>query len=197
MNPITDDVTERASRIRLLLMDVDGVLTDGKFYFLPGPDGEIVETKAFDSQDGMALQWLRRKGIAAGLISGRNSPATTERATTAGFRYVYQGNLEKIPILEEIRTQSGLDPSQIAYIGDDFTDVVVMHRVGLAIATQNASQQVKDEADFVTRAAGGSGAVREAVELILTAQGLWTEILREYEIGSEQGRRRRPASTAG
>jgi 3-deoxy-D-manno-octulosonate 8-phosphate phosphatase (KDO 8-P phosphatase) len=197
MNRITEDVMERASRIRLLLMDVDGVLTDGKFYFFPGPDGEIVETKAFDSQDGIALQWLRRKGIAAGLISGRISPATTERATQAGFRYVYQGNLEKTPILEEIRAQAGLDPSQIAYIGDDFTDVVVMHRVGLAIATRNAAQQVKDEADFVTGASGGSGAVREAVELILTAQGLWTEILQEYEIGSELGRRRRPVSTAG
>ena len=196
MNHITDDVMERASRIRLLLMDVDGVLTDGKFYFFPGPDGEIVETKAFDSQDGIALQWLRRKGIAAGLISGRVSPATTARATQAGFRYVYQGNLEKIPIIEKIRSQSGLDSSQIAYIGDDFTDVVVMHRVGLAIATQNAAQEVKDEADFVTAAAGGSGAVREAVVLILKAQGLWPEILREYEIGSESARRPRPAATA-
>jgi 3-deoxy-D-manno-octulosonate 8-phosphate phosphatase (KDO 8-P phosphatase) len=156
-----------------------------------------METKAFDSQDGMALQWLRRKGIAAGLISGRVSPATTERATSAGFRYVYQGNLKKIPIIEEIRAQSGLDESQIAYIGDDFTDVVVMHRVGLAIATQNAAQPVKDEADYVTAAAGGSGAVREAVELILRAQGLWAEILQEYEIGCGLSRRRRPASTSG
>ena len=197
MNGITDDVRERASRIRLLLMDVDGVLTDGKFYFLPGPDGKIVETKAFDSQDGMALQWLRRKGIAAGLISGRDSPATTERAATAGFRYVYQGNTEKIPILEEIRTQAGLDASQIGYIGDDFTDVVVMHRVGLAIATGNAAPAVKDEADYVTAAPGGSGAVREAVELILTAQGLWTEILQQYEIGSGPNRRGRSTPTAG
>jgi 3-deoxy-D-manno-octulosonate 8-phosphate phosphatase (KDO 8-P phosphatase) len=197
MNPIPADVLERASHIRLVLMDVDGVLTDGKFYFFPGPDGEIMETKAFDSQDGMALQWLRRKGIAAGLISGRVSPATAERATSAGFRYVYQGNLEKIPIIEEIRAQSGLDESQIAYIGDDFTDVVVMHRVGLAIATQNAAQPVKDEADYVTAAPGGSGAVREAVELILRAQGLWAEILQQYEIGSEPGRRRRPARTSG
>jgi 3-deoxy-D-manno-octulosonate 8-phosphate phosphatase (KDO 8-P phosphatase) len=182
---ITADLQERASRIRLLLMDVDGVLTDGKFYFLAGPDGEVTETKGFDSQDGMALQWLRRKGIMAGLISGRVSPATTARAETAGFRYVYQGKLKKIPILEEIQADSGLESAQIAYIGDDFTDVVVMHRVGLSIAPNNAAPEVKREAHFVTTAGGGSGAVREAVKLILQAQDRWTEILEEYEIPPE------------
>jgi len=182
---MTADLHERASKIRLLLMDVDGVLTDGKFYFMTGPDGEVTETKGFDSQDGIALQWLRRKGIMAGLISGRISPATTARADTAGFRYVYQGKLEKIPILEEIKADAGLESAQIAYMGDDFTDVVVMHRVGLSIAPNNAAPEVKREADFITTASGGSGAVREAVKLILRAQGLWTEILQEYEIPPE------------
>lgn len=138
---------------------------------------------------------VRQKGIAAGLISGPISPATIERAAQAGFRLVCQGNLEKVPILEEIRTQSGLDSSQIAYIWDDFADVVVMHRVGLAITTRNAAPQVKDEADLVTGSAGGFGAVREAVELILKAQGLWAEMLQEFEISSEHGRRGRPTFT--
>ncbi len=182
---VTPDLRERASKIRLLLMDVDGVLTDGKFYFLTGPDGAVTETKGFDSQDGIALQWLRRKGIMAGLISGRVSPATTARADTAGFRYVYQGKMAKIPILEEIMADAGLESAQIAYIGDDFTDVVVMHRVGLSIAPSNAAPEVQREADFVTTACGGCGAVREAVKLILQAQGLWTEILKEYEIRAE------------
>src|SRR5262249_49801500 len=93
------DITQKASRIRLLLMDVDGVLTDGKLYNVPGPDGKMAETKGFDSQDGIALQWMARVGIATGLISGRVSPATVERATQCKFKYIYQGHTEKIPIL--------------------------------------------------------------------------------------------------
>ena len=126
------DVTPLASRIRLLLMDVDGVLTDGKLYNVPGPDGKMAETKGFDSQDGIALQWMARLGIATGLISGRVSPATVERANQCKFKYIYQGHTEKIPILNEILADAKLDPSEVAYIGDDFTDVVVMRRVGLA-----------------------------------------------------------------
>src|SRR5919198_4789064 len=95
-------VTRLASKIRLLLMDVDGVLTDGKFYNVPAPDGSMAETKGFDSQDGIALQWLHRLGIAGGLISGRISPATDERAKQVKFKYVYQGHTEKIPILNQI-----------------------------------------------------------------------------------------------
>ena len=177
------NVHELASKIRLLLMDVDGVLTDGKLYNVPGPDGKMVETKGFDSQDGISLQWLNRLGISAGLISGRSSPATAERARQCKFKYVYQGHIEKIPILEEILAHSGLNPSQVAYIGDDFTDVVAMRRVGLAIATANARPEVKKIAHYVTAVPGGQGAVREVVELVLEAQGRWSEILRHYEIG--------------
>jgi 3-deoxy-D-manno-octulosonate 8-phosphate phosphatase (KDO 8-P phosphatase) len=179
---ISTDVNQLAAKIRLLLMDVDGVLTDGRYHHFPGADGTLVETKSFDSQDGIALQWLNRVGIAGGLISGRTSPATTERARQAKFRYVYQGNTEKIPILQEILADAKLDPSQVAYIGDDFTDVVVMRRVGLGIATANARPEVKALAHYVTQAPGGQGAVREAVELLLKAQGRWDEILRHYEI---------------
>jgi 3-deoxy-D-manno-octulosonate 8-phosphate phosphatase (KDO 8-P phosphatase) len=173
----------RAAKIRLLLMDVDGVLTDGKLYSVPDAAGQMVETKGFDTQDGISLQWMAWKGILTGLISGRDSPATVERAKQCQMHYVYQGHIEKIPILEEILADAGLAKEQVAYIGDDLTDVVVMHRVGLAIAPANARAEVKAQAHYVTAAAGGSGAVREVVELILRSQGYWDEILRKYEAG--------------
>ena len=176
------NVAELAAPIKLLLMDVDGVLTDGRLYNVPDAQGNMVETKGFDSQDGIALQWLHWKGIKAGVISGRVSPATAERAKQVRMTYVYQGHIEKIPILEEILADAKLDKTQVAYIGDDLTDIVVMHRVGLAIATANARVEVKQEAHYVTSAPGGSGAVREAVEMILKAQGCWDEILQKYEI---------------
>ena len=176
------DITELASKIRLLLMDVDGVLTDGKLYNVPAPDGSMAETKGFDSQDGIALQWMARLGIPAGLISGRVSPATVERARQCKFKYVYQGHTEKIPILQEIMADSQLTPAEVAYIGDDFTDVVVMRRVGLAVATANARPEVKRVAHFVTVSVGGQGAVREVIELLLKAQGRWSEILKHYEV---------------
>ena len=176
------NVQELAAPVKLVLMDVDGVLTDGRLYNVPDAAGNMVETKAFDSQDGIALQWLGWKGIKTGLISGRNSPATVERARQCKFTYVYQGHIEKIPILEEILKDAAVNKEQVAYIGDDLTDVVVMHRVGLAIATANARYEVKQEAHYVTGAVGGSGAVREVVELILKAQGCWDEILKKYEI---------------
>ncbi len=177
-----EDVLARAARVRLLLMDVDGVLTDGSYWHLPDGKGGLAEVKAFDSQDGLALQWLRRLGIKAGLISGRVSIATEERARSAGFDFVYQGHLEKIPILDEILEKSGLEPSQVGYLGDDYTDVVIMHRVGFAIATANARPAVKQEAHWVSSRPGGKGAVREAVELILEAQGRLAAILDHYEL---------------
>jgi len=176
------DVTQLAAGIRLLLMDVDGVLTDGKLYNVPGPDGNMVETKGFDSQDGIGLQWLARLGIPTGLISGRVSPATIERAKQCKLKYVYQGHTEKIPILEEILADARIATAEVAYIGDDLTDVVVMRRVGLAIATANARPEVKAIAHYTTRVPGGQGAVREAIELLLQAQGRWSEILKHYEV---------------
>jgi 3-deoxy-D-manno-octulosonate 8-phosphate phosphatase (KDO 8-P phosphatase) len=176
------DITAQAAKIKLLLMDVDGVLTSGRLYNVPGPDGQMVETKGFDSQDGIGLQWLSWHGIRTGVISGRQSPATAERARQTKMSYVYQGHIEKIPILEEILADAGVDSSEVAYIGDDFTDIVIMHRVGLAIATANARAEVKGEAHYVTEAAGGEGAVREIVELLLKAQGKWCEILKHYEL---------------
>lgn len=162
-------------------MDVDGVLTDGKLFNVPNPAGGMAETKGFDSQDGIALQWLSWKGIKAGLISGRQSPATEERARQCKFSYVYQGHIEKIPILQEILADCKITPEEVAYIGDDLTDIVVMRRVGFAIATGNARPEVKKAAHYVTEAVGGQGAVREVCELILKAQGYWEEILKKYE----------------
>lgn len=173
---------ERAARVRLLLMDVDGVMTDGRLYNVPGPDGRVWETKGFDSQDGIALQWLCWKGIKTGLISGRDSAAAAERARQCRFAYVYQGHIEKIPILEEILADSRLDPSEVGYIGDDLTDIVVMRRVGFAVATANARPEVKRAAHWVTSEEGGRGAVRATAELILKAQGHWSDILRKYEV---------------
>jgi 3-deoxy-D-manno-octulosonate 8-phosphate phosphatase (KDO 8-P phosphatase) len=179
---VTDDLRQRFARTRMLLMDVDGVLTDGHLYNVPAPDGQMAETKAFDSQDGIALQWLSWYDIPTGVISGRLSPATTERAKQVKMRYVYQGHIEKIPILDEIAAQSGIEKQNIAYAGDDLTDVVVMRRVGLAIATANARPEVKRAAHYVTSAPGGSGAIREVAELILQAQGHWASILKKYEV---------------
>ncbi len=162
-------------------MDVDGVLTNGKLYYIPDSQGQIVETKGFDSQDGIALQWLGWKGIKTGVISGRLSPATQERARQVKMTYVYQGHIEKVPILEEILKDSKLDASAVAYIGDDLTDVVIMRRVGLPVATANARDEVKRHAQYVTKATGGQGAVREVIELLLRAQNLWRDILEHYE----------------
>ena len=180
MNP---DIESRAARIRLLLMDVDGVLTDGHLINVPGPDGKMYETKMFDSQDGIALQWLNWYAIQTGVVSGRVSPATEERARQVKMTYVYQGHIEKIPILEEIQKASGIAFDEIAYAGDDLTDIVVMRRVGLAIATANARAEVKRAAHYVTAAAGGAGAIREVCEMLLKAQAKWPEILRKYEAG--------------
>lgn len=175
------DILNRASQIKLLLMDVDGVLTDGKLYNVPDRDGKMVETKGFDSQDGIALQWLNWKDVKTGVVSGRVSPATEERARQVKMTYVYQGHIEKVPILEQILADAKISASEVAYMGDDLTDVVILRRVGLAIATANAREEVKRTAHYVTQAAGGRGAVREVAELLLKAQNRWEEILKHYQ----------------
>ncbi|HYP04615.1 MAG TPA: HAD hydrolase family protein [Bryobacteraceae bacterium] len=176
------DINELAAQLEMLLMDVDGVLTDGRLYNVPDAQGKMVETKGFDSQDGISLQWLNWNNIKTGVISGRVSPATTERATQCKFSYIYQGHIEKIPILEEILADSKIDPRRVAYIGDDLTDIVIMRRVGLSFATANAREEVKQAAHYTTKVPGGSGAVREVCEFILKAKGLWEPLLRKYEV---------------
>ena len=173
---------QRAAKIRLLLMDVDGVLTDGLIYNVPGAHGDAFETKGFNSQDGIALQWLAWKGFQTGVITGRESQAVEVRAKQVGMTYVYQGHIEKVPILNEIMQRSGFALDEIAYVGDDLTDVPVLRRAGLAFAPANARQEVKRCAHHVTTAAGGDGAVREIVEILLQAQGHWDGLLKKYEV---------------
>ena len=175
-------VRNRASKVKLLLMDVDGVLTNGKLYHFPDEEGNMIETKGFDSQDGIALQLMQWKGLQTGVISGRESLGTAERARQVKMNYVYQGHIEKVPILEKIMAEADLRPEEVAYMGDDFTDLVVMRRVGFSIAVANAREEVKREAHYVTEATGGNGAGREVIELILDAWGFWSEILEKYEV---------------
>ena len=173
---------QRAAKIRLLLMDVDGVLTNGLIYNVPGPQGDLVETKGFNSQDGIALQWLIWNDFQTGVISGRESQALDVRAKQVGMTYVYQGHIEKVPILEEIIQRSGFAPEQIAYAGDDLTDVPILRRAGLAFAPANARPEVKRCAHHITAAAGGDGAIREIAEILLQAQGHWDGLLKKYEV---------------
>ena len=181
--PLTqEELFRRAAGIKVLLMDVDGVMTDGRLYLVPDRDGNMVETKGFDSQDGIALRWLRWYDIQTGVISGRESPATSERARQVGMSWVFQGHIEKIPLLEQIMAEAKVTREQVAYIGDDLTDVVIMRRVGLSFATANARPEVKSCADAVTAAKGGAGAVREAIEFLLAARGVWDELLKKYEV---------------
>jgi 3-deoxy-D-manno-octulosonate 8-phosphate phosphatase (KDO 8-P phosphatase) len=182
-SPLTaDQLHAHAARIKILLMDVDGVLTDGRLYLLPGPDGTITETKGFDSQDGIALRWLTWYGIKTGVISGRESPATAGRASQVGMSWVFQGHIEKIPLFEQVVKESGVPPDEIAYVGDDLTDVVLFRRAGLAFATANARPEVKHAAHVITDAAGGSGAIREVAEVLLKGHDKWNEILKKYEV---------------
>jgi 3-deoxy-D-manno-octulosonate 8-phosphate phosphatase (KDO 8-P phosphatase) len=185
---LNQNLRARAGKVKLLLMDVDGVLTNGKLYHFPDEEGNMIETKGFDSQDGIALQWMQWKGLRTGVISGRESLGTAERARQTKMNYVYQGHIEKVPILEEIMGKAQLNADEIAYMGDDLTDLVVMRRVGFAIAVANARPEVQREAHYVTERAGGEGAVREVIELILEAWGFWGEILEKYEVRRGPGR---------
>ena len=173
-------VHEKAAAIRLLLMDVDGVWTDGTIFYVPGPDGDMVEVKGSNSHDGMALRWAHGAGIASGVISGRESPVVTHRAQMLGVTYIYQGHLEKIPLYEEICDKAGVTDDQVAFIGDDLTDLPLITRAGLGVAVANARDEVKAKADFVTAVPGGQGAIRETVELMMTAQGTWQQVLEKY-----------------
>lgn len=177
---ISDEVIKRAKKIRLVLMDVDGVMTDGKLYYLPGEKGVINETKGFNSHDGIGLHLANAAGILTGVISGRTSPGTVERAKILKMKYVYQGLLAKESTYGEILQHAGLVPEQCAFIGDDFTDAQLILRSGLGVAVANARWEVRQIADYVTTARGGEGAVREVMEVIFQAQGLWDGILKKY-----------------
>jgi 3-deoxy-D-manno-octulosonate 8-phosphate phosphatase (KDO 8-P phosphatase) len=169
-------VAARARKIRVLLMDVDGVLTAGQVYLMPQADGTAVEMKAFHSQDGAGLKLARDAGLRTGVISGRESAATTRRAQEVGMEFVFQGRGEKVPAYEEILRVAGVRDFEVAYIGDDLPDLPILERVGLAIAVANAVEEVRRAVHHVTRRTGGDAGVREAIEGILKAQGKWRDI---------------------
>ncbi len=158
---------ERAGRIRLLAMDVDGVLTDGRLYF----DSEGRESKAFHTRDGFGLRALQDCGIERALITGRSSAMVTERAAQLGIEHVYQGRRDKLEAYLDLLENTGLDAAQVCFIGDDWLDLAVLARVGLAVAVRDADEEVRDRVHYVTRCPGGHGAVREVCNLILRAQG--------------------------
>ncbi|OIN99742.1 MAG: hypothetical protein AUJ51_12135 [Elusimicrobia bacterium CG1_02_56_21] len=171
----------RAQKIKLFLMDVDGVLTDGKMYYVPGKGGAMAEIKAFHSLDGIGLRLLNQFGILTGVITGRESPGTEERAKGLGMSYAYQGFLSKLDPLNKILSASGLKPENVAYMGDDWTDIPVLKKAGFACAPANAQDEVKKAAHFVTKKEGGMGAVREACDFILKSQGHWGTIMKYVE----------------
>ncbi|MCM2266664.1 MAG: HAD hydrolase family protein [Elusimicrobiales bacterium] len=174
---MTKNNAARARKIKLFLMDVDGVLTDGKMYYLPGRGRELVEVKAFHSLDGIGLRLLNQFGVLTGVITGRVSPGTEERARGLGMSYAYQGFLSKLDPLRRILAATGLKPENVAYMGDDWTDIPVLKRAGLACAPANALPEVKRAAHLVTAKDGGMGAVREVCDFLLKSQGHWGTVM--------------------
>ena len=165
-----------AARLRLLLFDVDGVLTDGKI--LLHPDG--TESKRFDIKDGTGLVWAQRVGLRVGLLSARTSAATAQRAAQLGVTIVQQGVPSKLQAYDDILRQQQLTDAETAYMGDDLLDLPVIARVGLSACPADAVDEVRSRVDFVSRAVGGDGAVREFVEIVLKAQGRWDALLGAY-----------------
>jgi 3-deoxy-D-manno-octulosonate 8-phosphate phosphatase (KDO 8-P phosphatase) len=182
VSQVSADVLKRAAKIQLILMDVDGVLTDGTIHFAPGPDGCMAETKGFNSQDGLGFHFCNGVGIKTGVISGRDSMAVVERARMLKMTYVYQGLLAKEETYDSILADAKLSSDQVAFIGDDFTDAPLMQRSGLGVAVANARPEVKAVAHMVTEARGGDGAVREVIEVILKSQNLWHSVLEKYRL---------------
>jgi 3-deoxy-D-manno-octulosonate 8-phosphate phosphatase (KDO 8-P phosphatase) len=167
---------ERATRIKLLLMDCDGVLTDGRIWLFE--NGE--EQKGFHTRDGLGLDILHRAGLRSGIISGRTSRAVSSRAQTLKMAFVRLGCEDKLEAFAEVVEQSDVSNAETAYIGDDLNDIPLMLLSGLAIAVADAALETRESAHYVTTAPGGYGAVREAVELILKAQGQWDDLVKGY-----------------
>lgn len=170
------DILERAARIRLVIFDVDGVLTDGSLYL--SDSGE--EYKAFHSRDGHGIKMLQRTGVQVAVITGRTSNVVIHRMRDLGVSLLYQGSIEKLPVFENLIEQLGVEPDHVAYVGDDVVDLPVMRRVGFAIAVQDAHPLVKKHAHWQTPNGGGRGAARDVCELIMEAQGTLDEALGKY-----------------
>jgi 3-deoxy-D-manno-octulosonate 8-phosphate phosphatase (KDO 8-P phosphatase) len=193
----------RAKKIKLLLFDVDGVLTDGKLFFLPAPPGfqqttlehaakhsgqggfglassSMIEAKGFHAHDGTAISLARLGGIKTGLITKRISETVAVRARDLKLDHIHQGIQDKLTVLKEILRQEGLSVSEVGFVGDDVIDLPAMRHSGLAVAVANARDEVKKDAHYVTPHAGGDGALRDAIEFVLKAQGKWKRVVEEY-----------------
>ena len=165
-----------AADVRLLVFDVDGVLTDGTVWL----DADGRESSRFSIRDGAALVWLGRAGLDAAFLSGRASEAVTRRAAQTGVKYVLQDAKVKTEALERLAAESGVPPAEMAYMGDDLLDLPVFRRVGLSAAPADAVEEVRVVADFVASCAGGHGAARELIEHVLRAQGRWEAVVARY-----------------
>ncbi|HVV68783.1 MAG TPA: 3-deoxy-manno-octulosonate-8-phosphatase KdsC [Gammaproteobacteria bacterium] len=169
-------IYEKAAKIRLLLLDVDGVLTDRKIYYTDNGH----ECKAFNLHDGLGIKLLIRTGIEVGIITTRESPIVQRRMQELGVKHVYQGFNDKNIALEQITHSLNLTTHQIAYVGDDLPDLPIIRKVALGIAVADALEYVRNHADWITKAAGGQGAVREVCELIMHAQGTLNSVYEHY-----------------
>ena len=168
---------EKLKNIQLLLLDVDGVLTDGRIIY----DDAGSQTKEFNVRDGLGLKLVMAAGIKVGIVTGRKSEALQHRCRDLGIQYLYDGVRQKDQLLEKIIEQTGADPDHMAFVGDDLPDLGLMRRIGLPIAVADAHELVKSYAGWITSAAGGSGAVREVCEALLKAREVWKKIMAEFE----------------
>jgi len=171
-----DMLTQRAIAIKMFLLDVDGVLTDGKLYFSNQGD----ELKAFNIQDGLGIKFLQRSGITVGIVTGKRSQLVANRARDLGIDIVVQGREDKLTAIREIITNYNVSLNEVAYMGDDLPDLSAINAVGLGMTLANGVSDVKKAAHWISQYHGGHGAVREACELILSAQGKWEHLLKDY-----------------
>ena len=170
------EVEQRATRIKLLLMDCDGVLTDGRIWLFA--DGE--EQKGFHTRDGLGIDLWHRAGLRSGIISGRNSSAVESRARALGMSFIKQGCEDKRQVFADTLVEAGVTNAEVAYIGDDLNDIPLMLQSGFGVAVADAAFETREHAHYVTEAMGGFGAVREVIELILKAQGRWDAVVKRY-----------------
>jgi len=170
------DILEKAGQIKLVIFDVDGVLTDGSLFL--GDDGQ--EYKAFHSRDGHGMKMLQETGVQIGVITGRTSQVVIHRMENLGVKHLYQGRLEKLPAFEELLGKLGLSNEQAAFVGDDIVDLPIMLRVGFAVAVRDAHPLVARHAHWQTPNRGGRGAARDVCELVMEAQGTLQTMLDRY-----------------
>ena len=170
------EVQKRAAGIKLLLMDCDGVLTDGRIWIFE--NGE--EQKGFHTRDGLGIDLWHRAGFRSGIISGRTSSAVETRGRTLGMSFIIQGHVNKLQAFADVVAQAGVTNAEVSYIGDDLNDIPLILQSGLGVAVADAAPETRESAHYVTKAPGGFGAVREAIELILKSQGRWDDLIASY-----------------